>query len=399
MSSCASVQIMRALLVLVAVACCVASGVARAARGVRVCESYPGVVATGTPLGTARPGYNVSSCCDACTRKPACTLGVVSNGACQLFSTVTGVNASASATTVAVDSGVSDQVAMSMFTARFHGCRSLSWNWASPVAMWAGVMFNVTSARVQEFTWNPRALCSGSPNFAWLPRRLQFLDLSGNQFTGNPSLSQLPRTLTWLNLNGNMYSGTPRLSLLPAALQVLNLGGNQFTGTPNLRALPPGLTLLDLGFNAFSGTPSLSSLPASLQSIAMGGNQFTGLPNLGALPQLLQNLGLGENQFSGTPNFASLPPSLQQLDLSFNAFSGTPTLVSLPSTLVQLSLGGNQLSGTLNLTALPASLQAVYLQGNDGLCGSMTTDLPCAVFDGLPSACSCSGTAIQCAAC
>ena len=103
-----------------------------------------------------------------------------------------------------------------------------SWTRDVPPCNWTNVDCN--SGFVHVLRWSSMGL-GGFPNLATLPQRLQWLSLSGNQFTGTPNLATLPQGLQWLYLSGNQFTGTPNLATLPEGLQLLWLYDNEFDGS------------------------------------------------------------------------------------------------------------------------------------------------------------------------
>ncbi|KAM0836242.1 hypothetical protein ACQ4PT_039698 [Festuca glaucescens] len=122
-------------------------------------------------------------------------------------------------------------------------------------------------------------------------KKLQRLNLAGNQFTGNVpySISTMPK-LQYLNINHNQ------------------LQGNMTDIFPNL----PSLTTVDLSFNSLTGDlpQSFTSL-TSLKTLYLQNNQFTGSINaLANLP--LSDLNIANNRFTGwIPNKLKKINSLQ----------------------------------------------------------------------------------------
>ena len=238
-------------------------------------------------------------------------------------------------------------------------------------------------------------------------RQLQQLDLSANQFSGSFSFAALPSTLTTLSIADNTLTSAPAeasvfaAKRLPRGLQQLNMSWNQFTGQLDLSHMPPALQVFSLSYNSFAGSilhddgdaPS-AAIPLTVFDIRAN-NNLTG--DAGSLVSYLHQVAPGittfaisRNQFSGTIPWtwffvnisaASLDHNLltggvalsstwqfcESFDISANQFSGPVDLTQLStwSFLSDIDLSGNALSGTVNLGQLPSFyLTSVVLSYN-----------------------------------
>ncbi|KAG7394623.1 Immunoglobulin super member 10 [Phytophthora boehmeriae] len=152
------------------------------------------------------------------------------------------------------------------------------------------------------------------------PRRLNYLDLSGN------SISELSSSTPWPE------SGE---------LQTLLLHGN---------------TLSSVAVDTFVDLVALQAL--SLSS--------TGISNLDdlMLPVSLRTLNATKNSFtSASTNFSNLPEALQYLDLSNNLLTAFPAIVSSLTTLVELNLASNGIKQIKGVT-FASTLRKMNLADN-----------------------------------
>ena len=240
---------------------------------------------------------------------------------------------------------------------------------------------------------------------------LRLLQLHDNQLSGEipPELGQLTK-LTWLHLYLNELSGEipPELGQL-TNLTRLSLTNNELSGEipPELGQLS-SLGGLDLHENQLRGEipPELGQL-TNLTRLRLHGNELSGEipPELGQLTNLTwlwlhRNQLSGEipaelgqlssftllilhgNQLSGSiPTELGNMTSLTRLYLHGNDLSGEiPAELGSLTDLQYLFLSNNQLTGMIPLTELEAlatthSLQELALWGNDGLTGSIPSEL------------------------
>ncbi|XP_030535034.1 systemin receptor SR160 [Rhodamnia argentea] len=189
---------------------------------------------------------------------------------------------------------------------------------------------------------------------------LEHLDVSSNRFSGDIGRAvSACSQLSFLNLSNNHFSG-----LIPSFptknLQFLHLSRNEFQGEipPGLAEVCPGLVELDLSQNNLSGViPASFSSCYALQSIDLSNNNFSGeLPvNLFMRMSKVRKLVLSFNNFAGgLPDSFSNLTSLEMLDLSSNNLSGM-----IPNGLCQDPRN---------------SLKELYLQ-NNGFTGSIPQSL------------------------
>ncbi|CAN6212219.1 unnamed protein product [Urochloa humidicola] len=226
--------------------------------------------------------------------------------------------------------------------------------------LWPGV------ARFRQFSVAENNL-TGSVTAATFPDgcKLESLDLSANKLTGSfPDSIANCANLTYLSLWGNGFSGVIPAGLGKlAAIETLILGTNQFD-----RRIPPELTnckklqFLDISSNSFGGdVQDTFGKFASLRYLVLHHNNYTGgIVSSGVLRlPMLARLDLSSNEFSGElpPELADMK-SLKYLMLAHNQFSGSiPPAYGRLAELQALDLSYNMLSGEIpatvgNLTSL-----------------------------------------------
>nr|DAD27264.1 TPA_asm: hypothetical protein HUJ06_028732 [Nelumbo nucifera] len=162
--------------------------------------------------------------------------------------------------------------------------------------------------------------------------QLSILDMSNNQISGKiPSWFLNFTSLDTLVMRDNLLDGQFPIGF--SSIQFLDLSGNQFScSIPS----SPELNYMHLQRNRFTGSlPSLLLNSSSLMSLDLGYNNSGGIPSwIGELSELRVLL-LKENNFSGP-----IPEQLCQLnrtlfmDLSLNNFVG-----SIPQCLNNISFG------------------------------------------------------------
>lgn len=255
-------------------------------------------------------------------------------------------------------------------------------------------------------------------------KRLQILDLSGNNFTGNlsgwlegmaslrvldlsgnslsgvvpASIGNLS-SLTYLDISVNTFSG--KLSELHlvnlSRLDTLNLASNSLTIAFKQSWVPPfqltnlwlhdclvgprfptwlqsqtRIKMIDLG-----GTGIRGELPgwvwnfsSSVTSLDVSTNSITGkLPASLGQSKMLINLYMGYNEFEGS--IPDLPTGIQVLDLSKNYFSGSLPQSFGETELHNLLLSGNSLSGVIPVDLCNMITLEVINLSNNNLSGEL----------------------------
>lgn len=219
---------------------------------------------------------------------------------------------------------------------------------------WRGV--NCTSAGDVQGVALSNSELSGWLDLYWLASlpMLQFLDLSGNQFTTNFSgIATSCATLRLVNLSSNSISASlpPSFFTNCGSLQTLDLSHNLITG--NLpTSIGSSLLYLLLSHNFING-----QLPSTFLSNCT--DCSTGPP--------LLSLDISNNHLAGTfPDqfFAHCP--LFSLDLSVNNLSGSlPTSLQNCNQLVSLNLTSNILGPSLpDFLGSLTNIRQLYLSGN-----------------------------------
>ncbi|KAJ0896900.1 putative non-specific serine/threonine protein kinase [Helianthus annuus] len=183
---------------------------------------------------------------------------------------------------------------------------------------------------------------------------LLYLDLSHNKLTG--SLINLPfnENIMYLLLVDNLFNGSiPSSVCRRRRLEVLDVSGNQLSGNiPDCVGNLPDLALLKLDSNRLSGVlPSSLGNTSSLKWLKLNDNNFNG-----QIPQDLRNLkylevsDLGNNEFSGTiPKWIGEELwALRILRLHKNNFTGgIPHSLCQCSYLHILDVAHNSLTGSI----------------------------------------------------
>ncbi|KAL0360170.1 UNVERIFIED_CONTAM: Receptor-like protein EIX1 [Sesamum radiatum] len=250
-----------------------------------------------------------------------------------------------------------------------------------------------TQSNLSELDLSSTGISGQVPEWLWdLSPRLQYLNLSHNQFSGRvPDLlvsSKLSTHPVIIDISYNNFSGF--LPLFHWESAVLQLSNNMFQGSlSSICSIDYGGGLLDLSYNRLSGPlPNCSSME-KIAVLNLENNQIYGeIPhslgqsecwlqilllrnnNLsGELPPNLKNcyilavLDVGGNQLTGhIPAYlGSNLPYLQVLSLRHNEFFGTiPPEVCYLTGIQVLDLSGNNISGRIprcfnNFTSLVQS--------------------------------------------
>ncbi|XP_024974826.1 receptor-like protein 19 [Cynara cardunculus var. scolymus] len=167
-------------------------------------------------------------------------------------------------------------------------------------------------------------------------RKLQILDLSGNEIDGH-SREIRGIELSYLDLSRNIITRPFPPSIWNMDnLQYLNMSNNRFSGVIKPGDMNFSPSVIDMGNNSFSGTishvcgkvPNCFSKCLELEVLDLGNNRLTGAfpDHLGRLPNL-KVLVFRSNKFHGpierSSSMIAHPfPSLRVLDLSQNEFGG-----------------------------------------------------------------------------
>ena len=163
---------------------------------------------------------------------------------------------------------------------------------------------------------------------------------------GPVTLDYLPENLEYMDIICRLFetakaSGTITTSLLPRVLQYLAVSGQNFFGTLDLSALPPAMTHFYGIYNKFAGTIDLEHLPPKMEIIDLSGNKLSGTLSLTKIQASMRRLILDSNEFSGTIELESLPAGMEVLDLHANELSGRPSMENIPKSLTAIVLHDN----------------------------------------------------------
>ena len=189
---------------------------------------------------------------------------------------------------------------------------------------WPGVTCD-DAQNVTSINWKLQKWVDGSVTLDYLPENLAYMNILSRLFetakaSGTITTSLLPRVLQFLALSGQNFFGTLDLSALPPAMTVFHGMYSKFEGTIDLEYLPPKMEIIDLSGNKLSGTLSLTKLPASMRRLILDSNEFTGTIVLDSLPAGMQVLDLHANELSGRPSTENIPKSLTAIVLHDNNF-------------------------------------------------------------------------------
>ncbi|KAK9282058.1 hypothetical protein L1049_004970 [Liquidambar formosana] len=164
---------------------------------------------------------------------------------------------------------------------------------------------------------------SGSvPSFA--SQTLTRLDLKHNDLSGSLSPSSLPPSLQYLSLSWNRLTGPlDRLLTQLDRLNYLDVSMNQFTGTVPGRVFTFPITNLQLQRNSFSG-PVQPVDQVTITTVDLSYNRLSG--QISPMFSTVQNLYLNNNRFTGQVpgSFVDrlLAASIQTLYLQHNYLTG-----------------------------------------------------------------------------
>uniref|UniRef100_A0A453DSX6 Uncharacterized protein n=1 Tax=Aegilops tauschii subsp. strangulata TaxID=200361 RepID=A0A453DSX6_AEGTS len=190
---------------------------------------------------------------------------------------------------------------------------------------------------------------------------LQYLDLSGNNFSGAIPWHQPNQTFMTTLLEKSMDLFVDVAYDFPA-LNKEEIGAERLGQTLSVNTKGQQLTYhrtlayfvsIDLSCNSLTGEiPAYITSLVALMSLNLSSNQLSGqIPNMMGAMQSLESLDLSQNKLSGEiPSSLTNLTSLSYLDLSYNSLSGR-----IPS--------GPQLD------TLSAENQSLMYIGNSGLCG------------------------------
>lgn len=170
---------------------------------------------------------------------------------------------------------------------------------------------------------------------------MEDLELASN-FITDLSDFNFPRRLNYLDLSGNSISTLSSSTPWPESgeLQTLLLHGN---------------ALSSVGVDTFVDL-------VALQSLSLSSTGITNLDDL-MLPVSLRTLNATNNSFTSATNFTNLPEALQYLDLSNNLLTTFPTIVSSLTTLIELNLASNGIKKISGVT-FASTLRKIYLADN-----------------------------------
>ena len=226
-----------------------------------------------------------------------------------------------------------------------------SWTIETPACDWDGVTCD-DKGEVNEVNWHHKVV-TGTIHLSYLPSHVTLFSVAQDKeakgCTGEVSWEELPSKLEYLCLSGNQFSGAVDLTVLPDTLQSLYLNKNKFSGSISLTHLHATMRTLTLDHNALDGSLDLTSLPESMTYLTLNHNKFTGSICLDLLP-----------------------PKMNSLYLNCNALSGTLGLNKLRErSLVLLHLHDNKFSGNVDLSHLPFQLKYFTVANNQDLCGEV----------------------------
>eukprot|EP01037_Dinobryon_pediforme_P020188 gene20188-20745_t len=178
--------------------------------------------------------------------------------------------------------------------------------------------------------------------------KLVVLDASYNKFSGQFQVNLTKDSLlAYVNIGSNQFSGTLSWMDLPRRIEHLNASSNQFTGSVDCSAsFLPSLVSIDLSTNQFVGSVgSCFSLSHTLHILVLSNNQFNGdLNHLvdNTTQNRLHLLDISTHQFSvRLPENIFRLPNLLTLAASANCLSNNlPSSVCGASKLHNLLLDG-----------------------------------------------------------
>jgi hypothetical protein len=210
--------------------------------------------------------------------------------------------------------------------------------------------------------------------------KLQFIQLSNNQFTGElPEQLFLSSDLISMSAVSNCFHGTISSSIcLNKNLETLALDGLVCASSCQIKILP-GISSAYVSSHSITGgiPPCLLSMP-KLELLHISGNGLTGtLPSINkAWSTKLRKLSVSHNFLTGTISNAIQSNQWTNLDLSYNRLSGT-LLSSFNSTTVNSSLttSNNRLSGLIPFN-IHKMINIDILEGNNFDCKFDRSDIP-----------------------
>ncbi|VFQ74954.1 unnamed protein product [Cuscuta campestris] len=238
--------------------------------------------------------------------------------------------------------------------------------------------------RLKEVSVAENKVSGGFPGWIFSQScSLQSLDLSGNNFSGLlPKEISNCKELRVINLSGNKFSG-----LIPSeigslqSLEALYLGSNSFSSQiPETLTRLPNLLSLDLSENGFQGKiQRVFGEFTQVRYLLLHKNRYTGGIVESGITNLvnLSGLDLSYNDFSGPlPVEISQMTNLKFLFLSFNQFTGPiPSEYGNITGLQALDISSNSLNGTIPRTIGRQTSLLWLMLANNSLRGEIPSEL------------------------
>lgn len=196
------------------------------------------------------------------------------------------------------------------------------------------------------------------------------LDLSIEYGEKNPKLTELPESLGQLkrlqslNLNGNQLTALPESLGRLTQLQSLNLASNQLTALPESLGKLTQLQSLNLTDNQLTALPDSLDKLTELKELDISGTQLKTLPESISQLTRLESLYLSSSQLTALPKSLCQLKQLRSLSLSDNQLTALPECLFQLKHLLSLNLSGNQLTVLVEPLGQLTQLRELDLSGN-----------------------------------